>query len=159
MTSSAGDGAIRVAVVDDQPLLVSAFAALIDHEPDMHVVGTGVDGDEAVALAEQGGIDVLIMDIRMPRLDGVEATRRITARADRPRVLVLTTFNVDHLVLGAVRAGARGFLLKDSDPVEVVGAIRAVHRGEAVIASQAAPALLAAVQHTELTPVDDDGDG
>lgn len=158
MTSSAGDGAIRVAVVDDQPLLVSAFAALIDHEPDMHVVGTGVDGDEAVALAEQGGIDVLIMDIRMPRLDGVEATRRITARADRPRVLVLTTFNVDHLVLGAVRAGARGFLLKDSDPVEVVGAIRAVHRGEAVIASQAAPALLAAVQHTELTPVDDDGE-
>ena len=108
MTSSAGYGAIRVAVVDDQPLLVSAFAALIDHEPDMHVVGTGVDGDEAVALAEQGGIDVLIMDIRMPRLDGVEATRRITARADRPRVLVLTTFNVDHLVLGAVRAGARG---------------------------------------------------
>lgn len=147
MTGST-ESVIRVAVVDDQPLLVSAFSALIEHEPDMHVVATGSDGEQAVALAAGGGVDVLVMDIRMPRLDGVQATRRIVERGERPRVLVLTTFNVDELVLGAVRAGARGFLLKDSGPAEVISAIRAIHRGEAVIASQAAPALLTAVQST-----------
>lgn len=141
--------AIRVAVVDDQPLLVSAFSALIAHEPDMEVVATGTDGVEAVELCATHHVDVVVMDIRMPRMDGVEATRRITSQADAPRVLVLTTFNVDDLVLGAVGAGARGFLLKDAEPSEVTAAIRAVHRGEAVIATQAAPALLSAVCRAE----------
>lgn len=137
---------IRVAVVDDQPLLVSAFTALIDHEPDLAVVATGADGRQAVGLVAEHELDVIVMDIRMPHLDGVAATGQITARGDRPRVLILTTFNVDELVLGAVRAGARGFLLKDSATTNVVDAIRAVHRGEAVVDSQAAPALLTALR-------------
>lgn len=135
---------ITVAVVDDQPLLVSAFVALLNAQPDIEVVGTAADGGSAVRLAERAAPDVMLMDIRMPGIDGVEATRRIADRGDRPRVLILTTFNVDELVLGAVRAGARGFLLKDADPEEVIAAIRAVHRGEAVIAGAAAPHLLQA---------------
>ena len=154
---------VRVGVVDDQPLLVSAFAALIDHEDDLEVVGTGADGLEAVALATDPplAIDVLVLDIRMPRLDGVEATRRIVAAGDRPRILVLTTFNVDELVVGAVSAGARGFLLKDAGPGELVEAIRGIHRGEAVIASQAAPALLTALRRPDLAaaPTDDPAPG
>lgn len=137
---------IRVVVVDDQPLLVSAFAALIDNEPDLVVVGTGRNGEEAVSLAASGTVDVLLLDIRMPVLDGVEATRRIVAAGPRPHVLILTTFNIDTLVLQAVAAGARGFLLKDADPATVLDAIRAVHRGEAVVDSHATPALLAALR-------------
>ena len=135
-----------VGIVDDQPLLVAAFTALVDAQPDLRVVGTGADGLQAIELVEQHHPDVLLMDIRMPHLDGVEATRAITARPGdghgATRVLVLTTFNVDKLVLGAVAAGARGFLLKDAEPLEVIHAIRAVSRGEAVISTQAAPALL-----------------
>lgn len=145
---AAGDGRttpepIRVGIADDQPLLVSAFRALIDNEPGLVVGATAADGHEAVAMCAEHDLDVVLMDIRMPRLDGIEATRRIAAAGDRPRVLVLTTFDVDEFVLGAVGAGARGFLLKDADPADVLGAVRAVHRGEAVIAHRAAPALLA----------------
>lgn len=143
---------IRVAVVDDQALLVSAFSALIDAQPDMTVVATAGDGSEAVEMTAREALDVVLMDIRMPRLDGVAATRRIVERGERPRVLILTTFNVDELVLGAVGAGARGFLLKDAAPTEVVDAIRAVHRGEAVVASQATPALLAALHRPGVVP-------
>jgi len=137
---------IRVAVVDDQPLLVSAFAALIENQVDMTVVGTGGHGQEAIDLCAAIPVDILLMDVRMPVVDGVEATRHIVDAGVRPRVVILTTFNVDASVLAAVAAGARGFLLKDADPQEVLDAIRAVHRGEAVIASQAAPALLAALR-------------
>lgn len=152
---------IRVAVVDDQALLVSAFSALIDAQPDMTVVATAGDGSEAVEMTAREALDVVLMDIRMPRLDGVAAPRRIVERGERPRVLILTTFNVDELVLGAVGAGARGFLLKDSAPTEVVDAIRAVHRGEAVVASQATPALLAALHRPGVVPAPtgDDGGG
>lgn len=152
---------IRVAVVDDQALLVSAFSALIDAQPDMTVVATAGDGSEAVEMTAREALDVVLMDIRMPRLDGVAATRRIVERGERPRVLILTTFNVDELVLGAVGAGARGFLLKDAAPTEVVDAIRAVHRGEAVVASQATPALLAALHRPGVVPAPtgDDGGG
>ncbi|GMA37989.1 response regulator [Mobilicoccus caccae] len=152
---------IKVVVVDDQPLLVSAFSALIGNQPDMTVVATAADGVEAVERTLAHAVDVVLMDIRMPRLDGVEATRRILAREKAPRVLVLTTFNVDELVLAAVGAGARGFLLKDAEPTEVIDAIRAVHRGEAVIASQAAPALLAAVRNPAalVEPTGDEEDG
>lgn len=124
---------ITVAVVDDQPLLVSAFVALIDAQPDMTVVGRGTDGAQAVALAAEQAPDVLLMDLRMPVLDGVEATRRIVAAGGRTRVLVLTTFNVDELVTGALGAGARGFLLKDAEPEQVLDGIRAVHAGRAVL--------------------------
>ena len=139
-----------VGIVDDQPLLVAAFTALIDAQPDLEVVGTGTDGLMAIELVRQHHPDVLLMDIRMPRLDGIEATRRICAQhssaTTKTRILMLTTFNVDKLVIGAVAAGARGFLLKDSDHHEVIDAIRAVARGEATISSQATPALLDAFQ-------------
>lgn len=137
---------IRVAVVDDQPLLVSAFAALVDAQPDMEVVGTGADGREAVALCAGTDVDVLLLDIRMPVLDGVEATRLIVDAGPLPRVVILTTFNVDELVLGALAAGARGFLLKDAEPTDVLDAVRAVHEGRAVVDPQATPALLDALR-------------
>lgn len=146
-----------VGIVDDQPLLVAAFTALIDAQPDLEVVGTGTDGLMAIELVQQLHPDVLLMDIRMPRLDGIEATRRICTQQDettRTRILMLTTFNVDKLVLGAVAAGARGFLLKDSDPYEVIDAIRAVARGEAIVSSQATPALLDAFQPSPATMLD-----
>lgn len=152
MTAQDGGPRIRVAVVDDQPLLVSVFAALITNEDDMEVVATATDGAEAVTVAAEHDVDVMLMDIRMPHLDGIEATRQILERADRPRILVLTTFNVDELVLAACSAGARGFLLKDAEPTAVLEAIRAVHHGEAVIAGQAAPALLAALRDTSTRP-------
>ncbi len=137
---------VRVAVVDDQPLLVSAFVALIDAQPDLTVVGTAGDGRQAVELAATVPIDVMVMDLRMPVLDGVAATRRICGAGERPRVLVLTTFNVDELVLGAVAAGARGFLLKDAGPADLLDGIRAVHRGQAVIAQEAATHLVDALR-------------
>ena len=137
---------IRVAVVDDQPLLVSAFAALVDAQPDLVVVGTGADGREAVALCAGTDVDVLLLDIRMPVLDGVEATRLIVDAGPLPRVVILTTFNVDELVLGALAAGARGFLLKDAEPTDVLDAVRAVHAGRAVVDPQATPALLDALR-------------
>lgn len=138
--------AIRVGIVDDQPLLVSAFEALVNNQPDMQVVFTGADGQDAVEGCTSTAVDVLLMDIRMPILDGVEATRRIVAVGQRPYIVMLTTFNVDELVLGAVAAGARGFLLKDADPGDVLDAVRAVDRGEAVIDPQAAPVLLSVLR-------------
>lgn len=138
---------IRVAVVDDQPLMVSAFAALIRAQPDMLVVGTGANGQEALRLCEHTAVDVLVMDVRMPVMDGIEATRLLVERAGTPNILILTTFNTDQLVLDAVAAGARGFLLKDAEPSIVLSGIRAIHRGEAVVSPQAAPALLDALRH------------
>lgn len=138
---------IRVAVVDDQPLMVSAFAALIRAQPDMLVVGTGANGQEALRLCEHTAVDVLVMDVRMPVMDGIEATRLLVERVGTPNILILTTFNTDQLVLDAVAAGARGFLLKDAEPDIVLSGIRAIHRGEAVVSPQAAPALLDALRH------------
>ena len=138
---------IRVAVVDDQPLMVSAFAALIRAQPDMLVVGTGANGQEALRLCEHTAVDVLVMDVRMPVMDGIEATRLLVERAGTPNILILTTFNTDQLVLDAVAAGACGFLLKDAEPDIVLSGIRAIHRGEAVVSPQAAPALLDALRH------------
>lgn len=137
---------IRVGIVDDQALLVSAFEALVNNQSDMQVVLTAATGQEAVDACASTPADVVLMDIRMPVLDGVEATRRIVAAGPRPHIVMLTTFNVDELVIGAIGAGARGFLLKDADPSEVLDAVRAIHRGEAVIHPQAAPALLATVR-------------
>lgn len=139
---------IRVAVVDDQPLLVSAFVALVNNEPDMEVVATGANGEQAVQAARETTVDVMLMDIRMPVMDGIEATREICSAGSRPHILVLTTFNVDELVLGALAAGARGFLLKDADPTAVLQGIRTIHRGEAVVSDSAAPHLLAALRRS-----------
>lgn len=140
---------IRVGVVDDQPLLVAAFQSLVDARPDLTVTGVGANGQDAITLAQAGDVDVLLLDIRMPGLDGVTATRQITALSAPPRVLILTTFNVDDLVVSALAAGARGFLLKDADPSTLLDAIRRVHRGEGVIDPQAVPHVLQAFDHPE----------
>ncbi len=135
---------IRVLIVDDQTLVRSAFAVLVDSAPDMQVVGEASNGAEAVELAKTCEPDVVIMDIRMPVMDGLEATRRIlapdTSSADgdrRPHVLVLTTFDLDQYVYEALRAGAAGFLLKDALPADLLAGIRVVAAGDALLAPRA----------------------
>jgi DNA-binding NarL/FixJ family response regulator len=127
---------IRLMVVDDQPLLRTGFRMILAAERDMTVVGEARDGVEAVREVTRLRPDVVLMDIRMPHMDGVEATRRITASAgpDGPRVLILTTFDLDEYVFAAIRAGASGFLLKDVPPEELAAAIRIVAAGEALLA-------------------------
>jgi DNA-binding NarL/FixJ family response regulator len=128
---------IRVLLADDQPMIRTGIAMLLDAEPDVDIVGEAGDGGEAVERAGQLRPDVVLMDVRMPGVDGVEATRRITAdgfsgSADGPiTVLILTTYHVDDAVYSALRAGASGFLLKDAAPTELVAAVRAVAAGEA----------------------------
>jgi DNA-binding NarL/FixJ family response regulator len=126
---------IRVVLVDDQALLRAGFRALIDAEPDLQVVGEASDGREAVTLIKRLHPDVVLMDIRMPHLDGIEATREITADpalADT-RVIILTTFELDEYVFEAVRIGASGFLVKDTEPVDLLAGIRAVAGGDALL--------------------------
>jgi DNA-binding NarL/FixJ family response regulator len=129
---------IRVMIVDDQALVRAGFRMVLDAEPDIDVVAELGDGRAALEALPGREVDVVLMDIRMPRLDGIEATGRIVARgtADRPapKVLVLTTFDLDEYVYAALRAGAAGFLLKDAGPSELLAAIRAVHTGDAVVA-------------------------
>jgi len=123
-----------VLLVDDQPLLRTGFRMVLGSEPDLAVVGEAGDGLDAVDLARRLVPDVVLMDIRMPRLDGVEATRRIVAAGLPVRVLILTTFDLDEYVLGGLRAGASGFLPKDVPAEDLVEAIRVVAAGEAVVA-------------------------
>ena len=127
---------IRVAVADDQPLLRGGFGALVAHAADLEPAGEAANGEEAVALARRERPDVLLMDIRMPILDGIEATRRITADPSCAdvRVVILTTFDLDEYVYGALRAGASGFLLKDAPPEDLLGAVRLVAAGDALLA-------------------------
>jgi DNA-binding NarL/FixJ family response regulator len=127
----------RVVVVDDQELVRTGFAMILERAG-VEVVGQGADGEEGVVLAREHQPDVVLMDVRMPGVDGIEATRRITASPDAPRVLVLTTFDLDEHVYAAVEAGASGFLLKDVAPDDLVHAVRVVARGEAMLA----PALI-----------------
>ena len=129
---------IRVMIVDDQALVRAGFRMVLDAEPDIEVVAELGDGQAALDALSGRAVDVVLMDIRMPRLDGIEATRRIVARGTPhrpvPKVLVLTTFDLDEYVYAALRAGAAGFLLKDAGPSELLAAIRAVHTGDAVVA-------------------------
>ena len=125
---------IRIVLVDDQELVRTGFRMVLDAQPDMTVVGEAGDGLAAVEFARTHSADVMVMDARMPRLDGVEATRRIRLAGDRPRVLMLTTFDLDEYAFAALKAGASGFLLKDVPPEELLFAIRAVHSGDAVVA-------------------------
>jgi DNA-binding NarL/FixJ family response regulator len=125
---------IRIVLVDDQELVRTGFRMVLDAQPDMTVVGEAGDGLAAVEFARRHPADVMVMDARMPRLDGVEATRRIRLAGDRPRVLMLTTFDLDEYAFAALKAGASGFLLKDVPPEELLFAIRAVHSGDAVVA-------------------------
>lgn len=125
---------VRVLLADDQELVRYGFRLVLDSDPRLEVVGEAVDGLEAVEAAERLRPDVVLMDIRMPGVDGLTATERITALLPSVRVLVLTTFDLDEYAFGALQAGASGFLLKDTRPAELVTAILAVHRGDAVVA-------------------------
>jgi DNA-binding NarL/FixJ family response regulator len=136
--------AIRVMLVDDQVLLRTGFRMVLAAQPDMEVVAEAGDGAEALDVLRSTAVDVVLMDVRMPRLDGVEATRRICAGDARPpaKVLILTTFDLDEYAFSALRAGASGFMLKDVPPAELLSAIRAVHSGDAVVAPSTTRRLL-----------------
>jgi DNA-binding NarL/FixJ family response regulator len=125
---------IRIVLVDDQELVRTGFRMVLDAQPDMTVVGEAADGQSAVEFTRTHSADVMVMDARMPRMDGVAATRQIRQAGDRPRVLMLTTFDLDEYAFAALKAGASGFLLKDVPPEELLFAIRAVHSGDAVVA-------------------------
>jgi len=124
---------IRLVVVDDQAVVRAGFRVVFESEGDLAVVGEAAGGREAVAVVERERPDVVVMDVRMPGGDGLEATRAITAREDAPPVLVMTTFDLDEHVFGALEAGASGFVLKDADPAEVVGAVRALAAGRGAL--------------------------
>jgi DNA-binding NarL/FixJ family response regulator len=130
---------IRVVIADDQALLRGSFKLLVDNEPDLEVVGEAGTGLEAVSVVASTSPDVVLMDIRMPEMDGIEATRRISSA----RVLILTTFDLDEYVYGALRAGASGFLLKDTPPVELLNAIRVVAAGDSLLAPSVTRRLIA----------------
>jgi DNA-binding NarL/FixJ family response regulator len=125
---------IRVVLVDDQELVRAGLAMVVESSDDMVVVGEAGDGSAAIQLLTAVRADVVLMDVRMPRMNGIEATRELTAATQAPKIIVLTTFDVDEYAYAALRAGASGFLLKDATASEVLAAIRAVHGGDAVIA-------------------------
>jgi DNA-binding NarL/FixJ family response regulator len=133
---------IRIVLVDDQELVRTGFRMVLDAQPDMTVIGEAADGLAAVDFARAHSADVMVMDARMPRMDGVAATRQIRQAGDRPRVLMLTTFDLDEYAFAALKAGASGFLLKDVPPEELLFAIRAVHSGDAVVAPSTTKRLL-----------------
>ncbi len=140
--SAPADGRIRVVLVDDQQMVRAGFRMVIDSQPDLTVVGEAGTGDEAVRLLARTPADVVLMDVRMPGTDGIEATRQVTARDGAPRVVVLTTFDLDEYVVAAIGAGASGFLLKDAPPEEMLAAVRTVHAGDSVIAASSTRRLL-----------------
>ena len=124
----------RVLLADDQALVRSGFRMILDAEPDIEIVGEADDGGEAFELVRETRPDVVLMDIRMPEVDGIEATRRIAGSGSSARIIVLTTYDADEYVFAALRAGASGFMLKDVRPTELVEAIRIVARGDALLA-------------------------
>ncbi|MFC7929116.1 response regulator [Streptomyces cinereoruber] len=136
---------IRVVLADDQTLVRAGFRSILSDEEDIEVVGEAGDGERAIGLARELRPDVVLMDIRMPVLDGLEATRRITAdeRLEGVRVVILTTFDADDHVYGALRAGASGFLVKDTEPMELLHAVRVVARGDALISPAVTRRLIA----------------
>ncbi len=146
VTSDAGpDGAapLRVLIADDQAVVRLGFTALLESQPDLTVVGQAGNGEQAIRLARQARPDVVLMDIRMPVMDGITATAQLTAGPQPPRVLVLTTFDLDDYVYDALRAGASGFLLKDATPEEILTAVRVVGGGEALLAPAVTSRLIA----------------
>ncbi|MEU9045657.1 MULTISPECIES: response regulator transcription factor [unclassified Kitasatospora] len=143
---------VRVLLVDDQPLMLVGLGILIGGTDDLEVVGEAGDGREAVRLVRELRPDVVVMDIRMPGMDGIEATRQATAEPDPPKVLVLTTFDDDEYVYGALRAGASGFLLKSMALDAILDAIRVVAAGDALIAPSVTRRLIADFAGTSATP-------
>lgn len=153
---------IRVVVVDDQPLIRAGFAMVLAAQSDIEVVGEADNGADALTLLDTAAADVVVMDIRMPVMDGVEATRRLSDRPNPPKVLVLTTFDIDEDAFAALEAGASGFLLKNSPPEELVTAIRVVAAGDSVVAPRVTRRLLerfagqlapAPARHDRLAPL------
>ncbi|MFE3686841.1 response regulator [Streptomyces sp. NPDC059095] len=138
---------IRVLLVDDEPLLRMAFTMVLDAQADMEPVGEAGDGAEAARLTRELRPDVVLMDVRMPGTDGIEATERIVAESPRSRVLILTTFDLDEYAFAGLRAGASGFLLKNALPQELLAAIRSVAAGDAVVAPRVTRLLLENFAH------------
>ncbi|NEA31968.1 response regulator transcription factor [Streptomyces sp. SID13031] len=136
------ESVIRVFLVDDQELVRAGFTMLVDSQPDMRVVGQAGDGGEALEKLQVTASDVVLMDVRMPRLDGVEATRQLQSLPQAPRVIVLTTFDLDEYAFAAIKAGAAGFLLKNTPPADLLNAIRQVHTGDAVVSPSTTRRLL-----------------
>ena len=136
-----------VLIADDQPLQRLGFRMLLESQDDMTVLGEAANGTEAVRMAAELHPDVVLMDVRMPGLDGIEATRRVIATGDRTRVLILTTFDLDEYAYAGLRAGASGFLVKDAQPEELLSGIRAVATGDAVVAPSLTRRLLDAYAH------------
>ena len=134
---------ISLVIADDQQLVRAGFRVLVETAPDLRVIGEAADGREATDLARRQRPDVVLMDIRMPRLDGIEATRRILSADRHPRVIILTTFDLDEYVYAALRAGASGFLLKDTPPDQLLTAIRVVAAGDALLAPSITRRLIA----------------
>jgi len=152
--SSDGKRPIRVLLADDQPLMRSGFRLILDGEPDIDVVGESRDGEEAVAEARRLQPDVVLMDVRMPRLDGIAATRRILAEAaPAAHVLVLTMFDLDEYVYGALQAGASGFLLKDASPEHLLMGIRLVADGDELLAPSITRRLIERYAAARIQPV------
>lgn len=145
---------IRVLLADDQALVRAGFAALLDAQNDIEVVGQAGNGEEAVRLARQHSPDIVLMDIRMPGLDGLQATRQITSdeRLGSLRVIILTTFELDEYVFEAVRAGASGFLVKHTEPVEMVRAVRVVASGDALLSPSVTRRLISEFATRAKTP-------
>ena len=133
---------IRLLLVDDQPLIRTGFRMILEETDDLDIVGEAQDGTEAVRLATELDPDVILMDVRMPKLDGIEATRRIVAHNAAARILILTTFDLDEYAFSALRAGASGFVLKDVPVDELARAIRAVANGDAVVSPRVTRRLL-----------------
>lgn len=139
---SVPDRPLRILLVDDQALVRLGFRMVLEAEPDLQVVGEAADGAQAIRLAVETRPDVILMDVRMPTLDGIEATRRIVAANPAARIIILTTFDLDEYAFGGLRAGASGFLLKDARPSELTAAIRAVATGDAAVSGRVTRAML-----------------
>ncbi|MEU6676366.1 response regulator transcription factor [Streptomyces sp. NPDC046925] len=135
---------VRVVIVDDEELVRMALRLVIDGEPDLTVVAEAADGNAAITVVDEHRPDVVLMDVRMPGRDGLSATQELLTRAAPPRVLMLTTFDSDDLVLGALQAGALGFVLKDTRPAQILDAVRTVADGEPVLSPAAAARVIAA---------------
>ncbi|MEO7058862.1 MAG: response regulator transcription factor [Lapillicoccus sp.] len=151
MTPPAVDGPARVVIVDDDPLVRAGLTMILGGSPDLLVVAEADDGEQAQEVVARERPDVVLMDIRMPRRDGISATRGLVALPHAPRVIVLTTFDTDDQVLAALRAGASGFLLKDTPPPKIVEAIRRVLDGEPMISPSVTAQLIAAATHEVAT--------
>ena len=143
---------IKVLIADDQALVRSGFRMILESRDDLTVVGEAGDGEQAIRLVAQTRPDVVLMDVRMPGLDGVAATARLTAAPDAPKVIILTTYDLEEPLYAALRAGASGFLLKDVRPADLVEAIRVVAGGDALLAPTATRRLLDRFLVTDVTP-------